>query len=186
MYSPTTKQMNPYRMLRKKTWTKGGNLNEYTHVNISHIQAIDQKKTKGCFLASLLYLQQFLGNMHHFNDFPTKKGYRNIEQGLKDFPELTKGIQHVRFRPQRTMRSTPKRTLETLKYLRNLIDTGHVFVAPFDGHFCTYIGYNQQGFIALGSYGGKGLHEIKETTLFADAIDECMYVLQTTTPLRYP
>ena len=166
-------KMNPYRMLRKKSWTKGGTLQNYTHIDITHIEAIDQGKTKACFLASLLYLQQFKGNKHRFDDFTVKKGYRTIADGLKDFPQLAQGITHVRLRPERVLRSTPKHN--HLPYLRNLIDKGQPFVAPFDGHFCTYIGYNQDGFIALGSYGNKGLHEIKETTLFADALDEIMY-----------
>ena len=167
--------MKPYRMLRKKTWTKGGTLEDYTHIDITHISPIDQGKTKACFLASLLYLQQFLGNKtRHFDDFTVKKGYRTIEEGIKDFPQFARGLEYVRLRPHRVLRSTPKP--KHLAYLRNLIDTGHVFVAPFDGHFCTYVGYNQTGFIALGSYGNKGLHEIKETTRFADALDEIIYV----------
>ena len=115
-------KMNPYRMLRKKSWTKGGTLQNYTHIDITHIEAIDQGKTKACFLASLLYLQQFRGNKHRFDDFKVKKGYRTIADGLKDFPQLAQGITHVRLRPERVLRSTPKPN--HLQYLRNLLDQG--------------------------------------------------------------
>jgi hypothetical protein len=66
-----------------------------------------------------------------------------------------------------------------LAYLRQLLDDGYAFAAPFNGHFVAYVGYNDDGFLALGSYGEDadkaGLHEVKETILLADAINSVLY-----------
>lgn len=67
-----------------------------------------------------------------------------------------------------------------LAYLRKLMDDGYVFAAPFNGHFVAYVGYNENGFLALGSYGESadkgGLHEVQETILLADAINSILYI----------
>jgi hypothetical protein len=74
--------------------------------------------------------------------------------------------------------STEEYNKKVLAYLRKLLDNGYVFAAPFNGHFISYIGYNKDGFLALGSYGENadkaGLHEVNETLNFADAIASCL------------
>ena len=76
------------------------------------------------------------------------------------------------------LKSTEEYNEKVLAYLRKLLDNGYVFAAPFNGHFISYIGYNKDGFLALGSYGEDadkgGLHEVKETLNFADAIASCL------------
>lgn len=76
------------------------------------------------------------------------------------------------------LKSTEEYNEKVLTYLRILLDNGYVFAVPFNGHFISYIGYNKDGFLALGSYGEDadkaGLHEVKETLNFADAIASCL------------
>ncbi len=78
------------------------------------------------------------------------------------------------------LKSTEEYNEKVLSYLRRLLDSGHVFAVPFNGHFIPYVGYNDSGFLALGSYGESadkaGLHEVKETLNFADAIASCLIV----------
>lgn len=67
-----------------------------------------------------------------------------------------------------------------LAFLRQLLDNGYVFAVPFVAHFIVYVGYNENGFLALGSYGPSadrgGFHEVKETINLADAIKSVLYL----------
>lgn len=67
-----------------------------------------------------------------------------------------------------------------LTFLRKLLDDGYVFAVPFVAHFIVYVGYNEKGFLALGSYGPNadmgGFHEVKETIHLADAIKSVLYL----------
>lgn len=87
-----------------------------------------------------------------------RKGTYNVKFDAKDIDGYNKNI---------------------LAYLRQLLDGGYAFAAPFNGHFVAYVGYNDDGFLALGSYGEDadkaGLHEVKETILLADAINSVLY-----------
>lgn len=116
---------------------------------------------------------------------------------IPDFMELTNEVGFTWFRYQALGRAS-RRTgpfnsmiadgVETTEaynenivaYLRRLLDEGYVFSTPFNGHFVVYIGYNADGFLALGSYGQHadkgGLHPIRETTFLADAIRSCLFV----------
>ena len=190
----THDNMNPYRQLDKRPWTKGAH-GTYTHPDLTHIRAVHQGNTKGCGLAVILYLQQFDGqdtpDVQDPQDFEAlytrmgldPQGYNTLARLLEDVD--TPRLRYAWFRRSalgRKTRSMPEFNADIgpperiLAFLRNLLDTGHVFAVPFNGHFCVFIGYNQDGFLALGSYGHKGLHEIKETILFADAVTDCLYV----------
>ena len=127
-------------------------------------------------------------------------GYGTYYLSLKELPEdlldLTKDIEFEWFRykalPRPARRGTGSynkkfdaKNIEeynekVLAFLRNLMDNGYVFAAPFNGHFVAYVGYNDNGFLALGSYGESadkgGLHEVKETILLADAINSVLYM----------
>ena len=186
--------MNPYRQLGKQTWTKGAQ-GTYDYPDLTRIRAVHQGKTKGCGLAVVLYLQQFDGqdtpDVSDPKDFEAlytrmgldPEGYNSFAQLLEDVE--TPRLRYMWFRRSalgRKTRSMPEFNADVgpperiLAFLRNLLDTGHVFAVPFNGHFCVFVGYNQDGFLALGSYGNKGFHEIKETLLFADAVPDCLYV----------
>ena len=127
-------------------------------------------------------------------------GYGTYYLSLKELPEdlldLTKDIEFEWFRykalPRPARRGTGSYNKKfdaknineynekVLAFLRNLMDNGYVFAAPFNGHFVAYVGYNDNGFLALGSYGESadkgGLHEVKETILLADAINSVLYM----------
>ena len=122
--------------------------------------------------------------------------YLSLKQLPKDLVDLTKDIEFEWFRYKALPRPAKRKTgsynkkfdaknideynEKVLAYLRNLMDNGYVFAAPFNGHFVAYIGYNDKGFLALGSYGESadkgGLHEVKETILLADAINSILYM----------
>ena len=176
-------------------WIKGADTSKYNAPDLSHIRAVDQGKTKGCGLAVVLYLRQFQGehtpDVADPRDFETlytrmnldPTGYNSTQRLMEDVDTTT--LQYTWFQTsarKRKTRSMPRfhpdiqGPEDVLKYLRRLLDTGHVFAAPFDGHFCTYVAYNDEGFLALGSYGNKGMHEVKETIRFAAAVKDCMYV----------
>ena len=114
---------------------------------------------------------------------------------IPDFMELTNEVGFTWFRyqalgrhlsvPFNSMIADGAETTEAynekiLAYLRRLLDEGYVFATPFNGHFVAYIGYNADGFLALGSYGQHadkgGLHPIRETTFLADAIRSCIFI----------
>lgn len=127
-------------------------------------------------------------------------GYGTYYLSLKELPEdlidLTKDIEFEWFRykalprPARRGKGSYNKKFDAeniddynknvLAYLRKLMDEGYVFAAPFNGHFVAYVGYNENGFLALGSYGESadkgGLHEVKETILLADAINSILYM----------
>ena len=116
---------------------------------------------------------------------------------IPDFMELTNEVGFTWFRYQAIGRATRRvgpfnsmiadgaETTEAyneniVAYLRRLLDEGYVFATPFNGHFVVYIGYNADGFLALGSYGQHvdkgGLHPVRETTFLADAVRSCLFV----------
>lgn len=186
--------MNPYRQLEKQPWPRGVE-GVYVHVDLTRIRAVDQGRTKGCGLAVILYLQQFDGQdtpdvrcPHAFAALYTRlgldpQGYCTLSRLLAAVPAPR--LRYVWFRRGALGRKTRSMSefnasigppARILVFLRNLLDTGHVFAVPFNGHFCVCIGYNETGFLMLGSYGNKGLHEIKETLLFAGAVSDCVYV----------
>lgn len=181
-------------------WTRGADTSKYNTPDLTHIRAIDQGKTKGCGLAVVLYLRQFQGehtpDVADPRDFETlytrmnldPTGYNSTKRLMEDVDTST--LQYTWFRTKartRKTRSMPafhpdfQGPQDVLEYLRRLLDTGHVFAAPFRGHFCTYVAYNQEGFLALGSYGHKGMHEVKETIRFAEDIPDCLYARIATT-----
>lgn len=193
--------MNPYRSVgKRKSWSRGGDPKNYTVVDTQHLRAVHQGDTNGCALAAVLYLLQFKGvetpDVQHPDDFAAlytsmgldPSGYNTFARALEDMHALP--LQHlhyvwIRYADKgRTTRSKPTfnpeivtkhPTQDILRFLRALLDQGHPFAAPFDGHFCTFVGHNPHGFLALGSYGDKGLHEVKETTLFADAVNAVLW-----------
>ncbi len=116
---------------------------------------------------------------------------------IPDFMELTNEVGFTWFRYEalgrRTRSAGPFNSIiaddaatteayneKILAYLRRLLDEGYVFATPFNGHFVVYIGYNADGFLALGSYGQHadkgGLHPVRETTFLADAVRSCIFV----------
>lgn len=80
----------------------------------------------------------------------------------------------------RSLTSTLEYNRKTLEYLRNMIDNGYAFGIAWQDHFVAYVGYYDEGFIGLGSYGESadkgGLHKIPETILFTDSIYDFIFI----------
>ena len=179
--------MNPYRQLGKQTWTKGAQ-GTYDYPDLTRIRAVHQGKTKGCGLAVVLYLQQFDGqdtpDVSDPKDFEAlytrmgldPEGYNSFAQLLEDVE--TPRLRYMWFRRSalgRKTRSMPEFNADVgpperiLAFLRNLLDTGHVFAVPFNGSF---LGFTLSALIyvtattALGFLVGVAL---------GNAIDRAIY-----------
>lgn len=80
----------------------------------------------------------------------------------------------------RSLTSTLEYNQKTIEYLRNMIDNGYAFGIAWQDHFVAYVGYYDEGFIGLGSYGESadkgGLHKIPETILFTDSIYDFIFI----------
>ena len=141
-----------------------------------------------------MYLKEMNLNDCGYNTY--KQPFESLEKKTPDLMALTTDIEFQWFRWKALARanrrkgpynpqiltnppSTEAYNKEVLKFLRKLIDDGYVFATPFNGHFVAYVGYNENGFLALGSYGENadkaGLHEIEETLNLADAINSVLY-----------
>ena len=141
-----------------------------------------------------MYLKNMKLNDCGYNTY--KQPLESLEEKTPDLMALTTDIEFQWFRWKalaranrrkgsynpnimNNPRSTEAYNEEVLKFLRKLIDDGYVFATPFNGHFVAYIGYNDKGFLALGSYGENadkgGFHEVKEAINLADAVNSVLY-----------
>lgn len=221
---------NTNKSLRSETYAKYKVHDNVKHMVENNYVFVNQGKTGGCFLASVLSILQLGGKsqeldtvlQNHNNALNKMKSGRSFEKlFLKDFnleddgygtywqplqvlkkdvPDLiaiTTSVDFMWFRYKALgranrkikgsynpaiagtdLKSTEEYNEKILAYLRKLLDDGYVFATPFNGHFIAYIGYNDNGFLALGSYGENadkaGLHEVNETFDFADALASCI------------
>ena len=141
-----------------------------------------------------MYLTNMKLNDCGYNTY--KQPLESLEEKTPDLMALTTDIGFQWFRWKALARATRRKgpynpnilenpssteayNEEVLKVLRKLIDDGYVFATPFNGHFVAYIGYNDKGFLALGSYGENadkgGFHEVKEAINLADAVNSVLY-----------
>jgi len=143
---------------------------------------------------STLYKNKLHADDEGYNNYRTFSEFLNGHPRLNDLSKYL-GYQWVRTSALRytdrrgpynsiiggkALKSTREYNERTLEYLRDMIDNGYAVGIAWQDHFVAYVGYYDDGFIALGSYGDDadqgGLHRVPETILFTDSISDFIFI----------
>jgi hypothetical protein len=146
-----------------------------------HFQTVDQVHEGPCSLAAIVHLSRLYDRQHNVMN-STKctfdkvykrlgfdmDGYSNwlafFSTATKVFPKILDDLLFVPLRVRRTYNTliSGKEPTSAGDYNNNiniffkyLLDNGHAFAVPFEGHFVAVVGYNDTGYLVLNSFGNN-------------------------------
>ena len=150
---------------------------------LTSFKTIDQEQEGPCSLAAITHLFKLYHRQNEIVDSKQctkdfKQLYKNLGYDMDGYanwlafftsarrfsPQILDELLFIPLRVRRAYNTTlsnhePKNADEYNRsinsFLKNLLDSGHAFAVPFEGHFVTVVGYSASGYLILNSFGNS-------------------------------